>query len=173
MLDGVYAAGGRTLVLFNQYPEYLSPYVRAPESGGVARTWLFDKASLANLTSYEAKSRQYTAAVNALYETGLAYEAVVRERWPGASVALFDVHRLLLDVYENPEAYLAPPYNVTGPWETCVAALTDCTSPEEDPAGYMWYDELHITAAVGKGFFSPFFLLSCSFSSLSCAHCLS
>lgn len=100
-----------------------------------------------------------TYLVNALYEAGLGYEAVVRGRWPGASVVLFDVHRLLVDVYENPREYLAEPYNVTGPWETCVAALTDCTSSEEDLAGYMWYDELHITAAVGESIFSPLFCL--------------
>ncbi|KAL4938818.1 hypothetical protein BDV06DRAFT_225645 [Aspergillus oleicola] len=143
-LDRLYAIGARRFVLLNIAPLHLSPQYAPPENDGVTSSPFWeDKAEYgSNLTSISEKMRQYSTLVNEIYEFQIPYQIKVASRYAKSQFALFDVHALLTDIWDNPASYLngSLPLNVTG----FVTSCADSTCPSKDSRdSFMWYDELH------------------------------
>ena len=83
--------------------------------------------------------------VNSIFKYRTPYELLIARRYPGASIAIFDVHSLITDIYNNPAGYLASPAYVTKQYYLCdVATGTICTSQSDiGLSHFLWYDELH------------------------------
>jgi phospholipase/lecithinase/hemolysin len=95
--------------------------------------------------------KEYTTTVNSLFDYRTPYELMIKKRYPGAHIAIYDVHSLLTDIYNNPNAYLTSPANVTGQYFLCdVATGSHCTSSTLSADHYMWYDELHPSQQTDK-----------------------
>lgn len=90
--------------------------------------------------------------MNSVFDYRTPYELLIRRRYPGASIAIFDVHSLITDIYNNPSRYLASPANVTAPYYLCDAATgTICTAQTEIGLDhFLWYDELHPSQQTDK-----------------------
>ena len=89
--------------------------------------------------------KEYTQLVNNLFDYRTPYELLIAGRYPGASVAIYDVNSLITDIYDDPTKYLAYPANVTGQYYLCDAATGSvCTSQSDiGKTHFLWYDELH------------------------------
>lgn len=89
--------------------------------------------------------KEYTQLVNSIFQYRTPFELLVAKRYPGASIAIFDVHSLITDIYNNPNQYLASPANVTGQYFACdVATGAVCTSQSDIGLDhFLWFDELH------------------------------
>jgi phospholipase/lecithinase/hemolysin len=88
--------------------------------------------------------KEYTYLVNDLFSYRTPYELLIAKRYPGASFAVFDVHSLMTDMYNNPTEYFASPANVTGQYYLCPALGGSCgTTSTLSLDHFMWYDELH------------------------------
>lgn len=87
---------------------------------------------------------EYTLLVNEALQYGIPYNLAVQDRWPGATVVLYDVHSLMVDMYNNPSAYFDTPANSTGSYRNCDVNNV-CTNSTNAPDTFLWYDELHPT----------------------------
>ncbi|CAK7215785.1 hypothetical protein SCUCBS95973_002595 [Sporothrix curviconia] len=145
VLDAIYAAGGRRIVLFNQAPLHLAPMYRPQSAGGAGNNQYWANKTLYNETEYAGKILEYTTSVNTIFAYGVPYWTRVRRRWLGAAVAVFDTHQLLTDVYNNPAQYLAAPANATGYYHHCApTGAGGCTAVANASIdSFMFYDELH------------------------------
>ncbi|CAK7197411.1 hypothetical protein SEUCBS139899_000057 [Sporothrix eucalyptigena] len=145
VLDAIYAAGGRRIVLFNLAPLQLTPMYRPQSDGGAGDNQYWGNKTAYNETEYASKILEYTTITNTVFEYGLPYWALVRRRWLGASVSLFNTHQLLTDIYNNPSAYLTAPANATGYYHHCQATNSlNCTTVTNTTIdNFMFYDELH------------------------------
>jgi phospholipase/lecithinase/hemolysin len=103
------------------------------------------KIQPSNASEVSGKMKQYTNLVNSIFAYRTPHERLVAKRYPGASIALFDTHSLITDIYNRPEQYLASPANVTGQYYLCdVATGSTCASqPGTSLNQFLWYDELH------------------------------
>lgn len=144
VFDTIYSTGGRRFVLLNNAPLQLAPMYAAQSNGGAGNNQYWTNHTLYNETEYEYKMLEYTQLVNRLFDYGVAYEALVKARWPGVQFDVFDVNRLLTDIYENPEGYLEAPANVTGFYHHCEPLNNSiCTNEPNSLDSFLWYDELH------------------------------
>lgn len=143
VFDAVYSTGGRRFVVLNTAPLQYSPiYAAQPLGTGDNQYWA--NKTLYNQTEYQYKMMEYTQLVNRLYDYGVAYEALVEQRWPGATFDVFDVNSLLTDIYQNPSAYLDAPANATGYWHHCSTdSSSGCVNEASPLSSFLWYDELH------------------------------
>lgn len=146
VFDAIYQSGGRHFVLLNQAPLEHSPLYAAPENFGVLETNFWANKSSYNMTDYEQKMLEYTTVVNTMFDCGVPFQLLVQKRWEGASFAVFNVHQLLLDIWNEPEKYLDAPANATGRYYVCsISNSSDCTTSEYPLSSFLWYDELHPT----------------------------
>lgn len=144
MFDTIYSTGGRRFVLLNTAPLQYAPMYAAQSNGGAGDTIYWTNYTLYNETEYQYKMLEYTQLVNRIFDYGAAYETVVKSRWPGASLDIFDVNSLLSDIYHDPSAYLDAPANATGFYNVCDPQnTTDCTTSEFPQDSFLWYDSLH------------------------------
>ncbi|KAK0637203.1 GDSL lipase/esterase [Bombardia bombarda] len=146
VFDAIYKTGGRRFVLLNEAPLHLSPLYATQKNGGTGNSQFWGNKASYNTTEYSQKIRQYAASVNTMFAYGAPFELVVKARWPGASIDIFDVYSLLTDIHETPRKYLDAPYNATGYWHQCQATNNAVCSDQTQlgPASsFMWYDELH------------------------------
>ncbi|QSZ33601.1 hypothetical protein DSL72_005169 [Monilinia vaccinii-corymbosi] len=134
--DGIYQTGARYFVLMNNAPLQLSPLYGMPGAGGLnaSASWP-DKPS--NTSEVSGKMREYTQLANALFDYRVPFELLIKKRYPGASIAIFNTNSLLDDIYNNPTQYLPAPAVVDVPY------VLNGTKQAGDLDGYMWYDELH------------------------------
>ncbi|KAH7312882.1 GDSL lipase/esterase [Rhexocercosporidium sp. MPI-PUGE-AT-0058] len=148
--DEIYKNGGRYFVLMNTAPLELSPLYGLPGKGGLAASHYWpDKP--ANITEVSYKIKEYTSLVNSIFNYRTPFEVKLAKRYPGASFAVFDVHSLLTEIYNNPTNYLSSPANVQGQYYLCdVATGSKCTSSSLSLDHYMWYDELHPSERVDQ-----------------------
>ncbi|KAH6714778.1 carbohydrate esterase family 16 protein [Leptodontidium sp. MPI-SDFR-AT-0119] len=138
-----YKNGGRYFVLMNTAPLELSPLYGVLGKGGLAAShyWAHEPA---NGTEISFKMKEYTYPANSVFSYRTPYELLIAKRYPGASFAVFDVHSLITDIYNNPSDYLASLANVTRQYYVCdVATGSKCTSSSLSLDHYLWYDELH------------------------------
>lgn len=98
-LDDLYNLGARNFVLFNLAPLELAPLYANETYGGVDESWLWvgkhETFIGSNKTATSEIMTEYTRTVNDIYEYGVGFEAVVKKRWKGAELAVFDVHNLV------------------------------------------------------------------------------
>jgi len=142
--DKIYQEGGRYFVLMNTAPLQLTPLYGMPGAGGLAASSYWpDKPS--NISEISGKIKEYTSLVNSIFDYRTPYELVIAKRYPGASIAIFDVHSLITDIYNNPTEYLASPANVTGQYHRCEPDDTSVCTDQSDIGltHFLWYDELH------------------------------
>ncbi len=141
VFDHIYKAGGRRFVLLNEAPLQFAPLYAAASNGGVANNQYWQNKTLYNQTEYQYKMLEYTTSVNTMFEYGVPFHLVVKKRWPGAAFAIFDVHKLLTDIYNNPAAYLDAPANATGFYHHCAPANnSDCTNAKQPASSFLWCD---------------------------------
>ncbi|KAI0130388.1 acetyl esterase [Xylariales sp. AK1849] len=143
VFDNIYSTGGRHFVLLNTAPLEHSPLYAAPENGGVLDDHYWTNKTTYNMTEYEQKMKEYTTNVNTILDYGVPVELKIKSRWPEASVTVFNVHQLILDIRATPEKYLDAPANATGYYYHCNINATDCITSENPPSSFLWYDELH------------------------------
>lgn len=89
--------------------------------------------------------KNYNHLINSVFAYRTPYELLIAKRYPGASIAVFDVHSLMTHMYNNPTEYFTAPANVTGQYYLCEPpAFTTCTTTSDLSLDhFMWYDELH------------------------------
>ncbi|KIH94937.1 GDSL lipase/acylhydrolase family protein [Sporothrix brasiliensis 5110] len=144
VLDSIYAAGGRRIVLFNLAPLQLVPTYRPQSAGGAGDHQYWGNKSLYNETEYANKILEYTVNINTIFDYGVPFHALVRRRWLGASVSIYNTHQLLTDIYNNPSEFLEAPANSTGYFHHCEPTNShNCTDAAGVIENYMFYDELH------------------------------
>ncbi|KAK4100277.1 carbohydrate esterase family 16 protein [Parathielavia hyrcaniae] len=150
VFDSIYKTGGRRFVVLNVAPLELTPLYAHPDNGGTLDSQFWTTKTQYNMTEYSQKIRQYSTSVNTMFEYGLPVMVDLKRRWPKATVDLFDVHSLLLDIHNEPAKYLAAPHDATGYYHQCPPAGNPCVDQAESLDGYMWYDELHPSNKTSK-----------------------
>jgi len=143
VLDNVYKTGGRRFVILNEAPLELSPLYNLPANGGTEDSQFWTTKSKYNITEYSQKIREYTTSVNTMFDYGAAVQASLKNRWPKATVDVFDVHSLVTEIHSNPTKYLDAPHNVNSYYHQCQPAGSPCVDQSDPLDGYLWYDELH------------------------------
>ncbi|KAK4160754.1 GDSL lipase/esterase [Cladorrhinum sp. PSN259] len=148
VFDEIYKTGGRRFVLLNEAPLERSPLYAPTSRGGTGDSQFWNTKSKYNTTEYSEKIKEYTTSVNTIFEYGIAVEQAIKSRWPKATVDLFDVHSLFLDIMKAPSQYLDAPYNVDSYWHQCNSAGGSCVDQTAvgPLSGFLWYDELHPSA---------------------------
>ncbi|KAI1119855.1 carbohydrate esterase family 16 protein [Nemania abortiva] len=143
--DGIYSTGGRRFALFTQAPLEISPLYKAIEHGGAGNVNFWPNKTAYNTLEYEEKILEYTTAVNTIYDYGVAFQLLVKKRWPGASFTIFNTHQIIRDIYNNPEEYLTAPADVNGTYYTCPDPNSGvgCADSEYPLSSFLWYDTLH------------------------------
>ncbi|CAG5184125.1 uncharacterized protein ALTATR162_LOCUS10923 [Alternaria atra] len=140
-LQRLYDSGARYFVVFNAAPLNLAPLYGLPgKKGKVVSPYWPDKPS--NTTEISYRMMEQIVTVNAIYQYRTPFVAEVGKTFNGAKFAVFDVHSLMTNIYNNPSGYL----NGTAPLNVAVP-VRDCT-PEvcithESPDSHMWWDDLH------------------------------
>ncbi|PQE31364.1 acetyl esterase protein [Rutstroemia sp. NJR-2017a WRK4] len=147
--DGIYATGARYFVLMNLAPLQLSPLYGMPDAGGLnASHYWTDKPS--NITEVSGKMKEYTKLSNSVFDYRVPYELLIKRRYPGASIAIFDTNTLMTDIYNNPTKFLPAPAVVDKPYILCDLSGSPCPQQPGNIEGYMWYDELHPSPGTDK-----------------------
>ena len=147
-LDQLYASGARVFVLMNTVPLQLAPLYANTSIGGVTETSYWPEMT-SNKTQIAKTMHEYTTSVNNIYKYQTPFEALVSQRYPGASFASFDVWSLVSDIYNTPAEYLngTEPANVQGFEHHCRMDGEEqvCTNEYSgtSPDSFLWYDELH------------------------------
>ncbi|PGH02741.1 hypothetical protein GX51_04475 [Blastomyces parvus] len=147
-IDRLYEHGARYFVLMNVAPLDLLPLYALPEMGGVQGGQFWPEKP-ENITQISCRMRQTVVSVNEIIE--LKAEGSMRHRYRGASIALFDTHSLLTDMYYHPNQYFTgtEPPNVEGWVKQCDAQGQNCEE-QPSPDSFMWYDELHPSEQTGR-----------------------
>lgn len=146
VFDNIYQTGGRRFVLLNLAPLELAPLYAPLSAGGIGDSQFWSNKTHYNITEYSQKIKEYTTNVNTIFDYGVPFQTIVKSRWPGASFDIFNVHKLLVDIYNNPSQYLDAPAISKGFYHHCDPVTTsncqDLTA-QGPLSGFMWYDELH------------------------------
>jgi phospholipase/lecithinase/hemolysin len=151
VFDNIYKTGGRHFVLLNQAPLQVSPLYASIPNGGIADSQFWQNKTKYNTTEYQYKMFEYSTSVNTLFDYGVPFELIIKKRWPGAAFTVFDVHKLLTDIYDNGSKYLTAPANVTGYYRHCQATdNSKCVNSAQPMSSFMWYDELHPSSRSGE-----------------------
>ncbi|CAH0058231.1 unnamed protein product [Clonostachys solani] len=144
VLDKLYASGGRFFVVMNVMPLEITPLYKSVGKGGLEFSTLFPTKPDINSTLYEQRIFQSTSSANDLFSIGGPFHLKPKNRWPGATLAIFDTNRLLKDIHANPERFLGPRANVDGVYQFCQSSdVASCTRASEPKSNFMWFDELH------------------------------
>ncbi|KAG6049475.1 hypothetical protein E4U17_006802 [Claviceps sp. LM77 group G4] len=140
VFDHVYHAGGRHFVVLNIAPLRHAPMYASPgEYGPRNSVYAHDPAAYV-VPEVSHKLHEYVTSINTMFEYGAAFNLAVKRRWPGATLSVFDVHTLMMDVLVEPARYLDEPVNVKAPYRVCKDGCVDSKDPK---TSFMWYDELH------------------------------
>lgn len=140
MFDEIYSTGGRRFVLFTQAPLEISPLYAAIQNGGAGdNNGFWTNKTAYDTLEYESKIREYTTAVNTIYDYGVPFQLLVKKRWPGASFIIFDTHQIIQDIHDKPEKYLEAPANVNG-YYTCpdLNAEDGCAVSQNPLSSFLW-----------------------------------
>lgn len=151
VLDEVYKTGGRHFILLTVFPYDQSPLYNLPSQGGLESPTSNPTKAETNMTMYYTKARQQSTSVNTMLKYGAGFQAMVQKRWPGATLTVLDAHALMSDVIASPDGYLEAPANTTGVYALCTDQTgTDCEFDDNPPEGFVFYDDLHPSARMGK-----------------------
>jgi hypothetical protein len=88
--------------------------------------------------------KEYTISVNTIWSYQVPFELLIARRYPNAEMAIFDVHNLTTNIYNDPAAYstTSTPLNVTGFDQHCSAASCMTVGAVDS---FMWFDGLHLS----------------------------
>lgn len=136
--DQIYETGGRRFVVMNMVPLELSPMYMSLESGGTGDTTTWPTKSQHNTTEFQYKMSEYSKAVNRLFDYTAPFHLLVKRRWPGATVTIFDAQSVVQDIHDNAAEYLAPPQNVGSSFKTC-DANGNCQHSSLPLSSFLWY----------------------------------
>lgn len=151
VFDTIYSTGGRRFVLLNNAPLQLTPAYAARSNGGAGDSYFWANKTRYNETEFEYKILEYTQLANRLFDYGVAFELLVKARWPGATFDIFDLNSLLTEIYENPSDYLDEPANAKGYFRHCDATNSSgCVNQPKALDTFLWYDELHPSNKTGE-----------------------
>jgi len=109
-----------------------------------------DPIQPANITESSYKIKEYTKTVNEVFHYRTPFEALIAKRYPGAKFAVFDVNRLMTNIYNTPERYLTSPANVNGVYELCDTNWGNCVKSDLSLDHFLWFDELHPSQRVDE-----------------------
>lgn len=126
VFDRMYESGGRRFVLMNTMPLERSQTYMAGSGNGP----FWPNHTRYDQDRYERRMGRYTRKVNAMFDFGAAFNVLVRRRWPGATLTVFDVHSLVEDMYASPDVYLDAPANATGCYK--------CEGTHESRSSFLW-----------------------------------
>ncbi|EGR49380.1 uncharacterized protein TRIREDRAFT_121418 [Trichoderma reesei QM6a] len=143
VFDAIHAAGGRRFVILNNNALQLTGLYRPLSDGGAGDNQFWQNKTLYNQTEYAQKMLEYTTSSNTMIDYGVPFHLLVKNRWPGSKVAVYDIHSLIMDIYNQPSRYLEPPHNVVGYYKHCDVNGTNCLYGPGRLDSYLWYDELH------------------------------
>lgn len=151
VLDGLYSSGARVFILMNLAPLHLAPLYANSTLHGAGNNQYWPTKNATNTTANAEQMREYVTTLNSLYSYRTPYETLIAQRYPGASVALFDVYGLMSDIYTHPDMYLNGTEKASvqgyehhcsedadGEWSDCVKEFGG-----DSPDSFMWFDELH------------------------------
>ncbi|KAL6798847.1 carbohydrate esterase family 16 protein [Trichoderma sp. SZMC 28013] len=141
--DAIYATGGRRFVLLNLNALQLVGLYRPQSDGGAGDNQFWQNKTLYNQTEYAQKILEYTTSANTIIDYGVPFHLLVKNRWPGAKVAVFDIHSFITEIYNTPKNFLEPPHNVKGFFHHCDVNGANCVDGPGSLDSYLWYDELH------------------------------
>ncbi|KAM3438568.1 hypothetical protein NHJ13734_004128 [Beauveria thailandica] len=110
--DRIYKTGGRRFVVMKAVPLEKAPTYASFDNGGARDNPVWPTKSQYNTTEYQHKMFQYSQAVNELLDYTTPFHLLLKRRWPGASVTVFDTHSIFNDIHDNPGQYLSSPQNV-------------------------------------------------------------
>ncbi|KAK8143001.1 hypothetical protein G3M48_007872 [Beauveria asiatica] len=119
--DRIYKTGGRRFVVMKAVPLEKAPTYASFDNGGARDNPVWPTKSQYNTTEYQHKMFQYSQAVNELLDYTTPFHLLLKRRWPGASVTVFDTHSIFNDIHDNPGQYLSSPQNVVSSFKTCDA----------------------------------------------------
>ncbi|KAM3471209.1 hypothetical protein MY5147_005955 [Beauveria neobassiana] len=119
--DRIYKTGGRRFVVMKAVPLEKTPTYASFDNGGARDNPVWPTKSQYNTTEYQHKMFQYSQAVNELFDYTTPFHLLLKRRWPGASVTVFDTHSIFNDIHNNPGQYLSSPQNVVSSFKTCDA----------------------------------------------------
>lgn len=149
-------AGARYFILQNNVPLDLSPLYNSGTDGRhiyIPDSRLYATKSrdfAGNGTKVEEKIKILVKTTNDIFKYR-AIATILTEELPGATIALFDSHSLITDIYNSPAKYLTgpPPLNVTGMVVQCPGpSFIGCYNYRDaDRDSFLWYDELHPSEA--------------------------
>lgn len=146
VFDKLYAAGGRSFVLFNNAPLHLAPLYANDTLNGAGDNQYWNPKP-GNHTAIAEKMHEYVTSTNSIFQYKSPFEFMIAGRYPGAHMAIFNVFQLLSDVYDNPGMYFngTQPANVTGFEHQCTPDQSSCKLMYDGTSSdsFMWYDELH------------------------------
>jgi len=141
-LNALYDIGARNFILQNLAPLQYSPLYADAAHGGSPGPNRFWHTKGNNITDISGDMFELVTSANEIWKWQSPVE--VNTKLKGAKLALFDSYGLMLDIYNNPTEYLAPPFNVTGHTVHCNEDGSVCFDymPDERD-GFFWEDELH------------------------------
>lgn len=105
-IQGVYDNGGRYFVLQNVAPLNLAPQYALPGKGGLETTQYWENKS-GNLTEISYKMKEYVSLVNNVFKYQTPYETEVAKRFPGAHIAIMDIHGLVRESHPTHDEDIA------------------------------------------------------------------
>lgn len=150
VFDRIYATGGRRFVLFTQLPLEQTPLYVPTELGGREPNFGWPNKGEVNTTRWNHQLKEYTSAVTSMSVYGARVQLLLEDRWPGAILTVFDARRKMMDMYENPEAFLDAPANNSGVYRFCTTSFFDCELAEESLDSFYWYDDTHASPRIRK-----------------------
>lgn len=132
-----------------------TPLYKSLDKGGLEAPTFWPNKPDVNSTLYEQKAMQSITSANSLFQAAESFNLKVKERWPGATLVVFDNNRLLKDIYADPEKYFDAPANVDGVYRQCFGWDGECDISSEPLSSFMWYDELHPSERTRKLDYHP------------------
>ena len=155
VLDRIYETGGRYFVVVTQGPVQHFPLYKAVERGGVGDSRGWENKTSYNTTAYEEKMMQYVRSVNTMINQGAVFNLKVKDRWPGATVVIYDTYTLMSDMRADPERYFDAPAEVNEPYGFCAPGVErPCPTKPDSPSRYMFFDDLHPSERTCKNYYA-------------------
>ncbi|KAF2666355.1 hypothetical protein BT63DRAFT_442602 [Microthyrium microscopicum] len=135
--DSLYAAGGRKFILMNVIPLNLLPMYTVMKGKGADGLYPNKPATAEGLKTANKKLEGMVLESNTLFnnKSQAAFKGA-KPRYPGAEMAIYDVHKFVTDIYNDPKSCLKGAGANNDKW-----GFSDSN---------MWGDALHPSPALGK-----------------------
>ncbi|UNI17413.1 hypothetical protein JDV02_003755 [Purpureocillium takamizusanense] len=155
VFDRIYETGGRRFVLMTELPLETAPMYARPAGYGHGNDRYWADPSAYDVKAYLDRLAGSIKHVNEAFRSGADKYQHNNDggRWQDATLSIFNVHQLWLDVRADPDKYLDAPADIDGAYRNCV---NDCVYSQNPRTSFMWYDELHPSQRMEEIFASNF-----------------